>query len=100
MPIIIKELYDKGYSINIISNKRKNTITKIKEINNALSSLNIPIIYVIGSDNIIAKPNKSIFDLLLNNKKWDKINHFTLATHWVEKGIGLMLIKSLLRILV
>ena len=38
VPIIIKELYDKGYSINIISNQRKNTITKIKEINNALSS--------------------------------------------------------------
>jgi len=53
--IIIKELYNKGCSINIISNQRKNTITKIKEINNALSSLNIPIIYVIGSDNIIAK---------------------------------------------
>lgn len=76
VPIIIKELYDKGYSINIISNQRKNTITKIKEINNALSSLNIPIIYVIGSDNIIAKPNKSIFDLLLNNKKWDKNKSF------------------------
>ena len=76
VPIIIKELYDKGYSINIISNQRKNTITKIKEINNALSSLNIPIIYVIGKDKIIAKPNKSIFDLLLNNKKWDKNKSF------------------------
>ena len=76
VPIIIKELYDKGYSINIISNQRKNTITKIKEINNALSSLNIPIIYVIGMDKIIAKPNKSIFDLLLNNKKWDKNKSF------------------------
>tara|TARA_X000000368_G_C23003548_1_gene700056 strand:- start:357 stop:1217 length:861 start_codon:yes stop_codon:yes gene_type:complete len=76
VPNILKELYANGYSINIISNQRKNTKTKIKEINNALSSLNIPIVYVVGIDDIIAKPNKSIFELLLTNKKCDKNKSF------------------------
>lgn len=74
VPIILKKLYIKGYSINIISNQRKNTEIKIKEITNALSSLNIPIVYVIGVD--IAKPNKSIFDILLKDKKCDKDKSF------------------------
>ena len=41
VPDIIKKLYDKGYSINIISNQRKNTNKKTQEINNALLNLNL-----------------------------------------------------------
>tara|TARA_B000000477_G_scaffold66319_2_gene55551 strand:+ start:76 stop:1092 length:1017 start_codon:yes stop_codon:yes gene_type:complete len=76
VPNIIKKLYDKGYSINIISNQRKNTYKKTQEINNALLNLNIPLSYIIASDNINAKPNISMFNILVNNKKWDRNKSF------------------------
>lgn len=86
IPNILKELYCNGYSINVISNQRKNTENKIKEITNSLSSLNIPIVYVIGIDDIIAKPNKSIFDILLKNKKCDKDKSFYVGDALGRKG--------------
>ena len=76
VPDIIKKLYDKGYSINIISNQRKNTNKKTQEINNALLNLNLPLLYIIASDNINAKPNISMFNILVNNKKWDRNKSF------------------------
>ena len=71
VPIVLKEYYKKGYSINIISNQRKNYVMKEKEISNALNTLNIPICYIIANDNINAKPNTNMFDILTNNKKWE-----------------------------
>lgn len=76
VPIKLKEFYNKGYSINIITNQRKNTASKIRELHNSLSSLNIPIIFIVGIDKIIAKPNISIFEKLIQNKKYDKENTF------------------------
>lgn len=73
---VIKEYYEKGYSINIISNQRKNYKMKEKELSNSLSTLNIPICYIIANDNINAKPNTNMFDILTNNKKWDSKNSF------------------------
>ena len=76
VPIVIKEYYKKGYSINIISNQRRNYVMKEKEISNALNTLNIPVCYIIANDNINAKPNINMFHILTNNKKWESKKSF------------------------
>lgn len=71
VPEILIKYYDSGFCIVIVSNQTRNTEMKISQINNALSSLNIPSIFMTGHHEDVKKPKSAMFDILTKDKKVD-----------------------------
>lgn len=71
VPDILIDYYKKGFCIVIVSNQSKNTEMKITQINNSLTTLNIPIMFMIGSEENDKKPKTTMFDIMVADKKVD-----------------------------
>ena len=76
VPEILKNYYDKGYCIIIISNQTRNTKMKLQQITNVLSTLTIPSLIAVGYEDIDKKPNRTMFDIIKKNKKIDMNKSF------------------------
>lgn len=76
VPEILQKYYDKGYCIVIISNQTRNTEMKLQQIINVLSTLKIPSLVSVGYENIDKKPNRTMFDIIIKNKKIDMNKSF------------------------
>lgn len=71
VPQVMEEFYNKGYSISIVTNQTTNTKMKTEQIVNVLSSLPFPSYVAIGKEKEDKKPNKTMFDAIVNDKKVD-----------------------------
>jgi bifunctional polynucleotide phosphatase/kinase len=71
VPEVLLSYYDKGYCIVIVSNQTRMTEMKINQINIVLSSLSIPSMIAVASDDKYKKPKRAIFDLIVGDKKVD-----------------------------
>jgi bifunctional polynucleotide phosphatase/kinase len=76
VPDILKKYYDKNYCIVIISNQTKNTAMKLQQIINVLSTLKIPSLIAVGYEDIDKKPNRTMFDIIIKEKKIDMNKSF------------------------
>jgi bifunctional polynucleotide phosphatase/kinase len=76
VPEILQKYYEKGFCIVIISNQTKNTEMKLQQINNVLSTLKIPSLISVGYEDIDKKPNRTMFDIIIKNKKIDMKKSF------------------------
>lgn len=73
IPAVIKSYYDKGYMIVIFTNQTKDW--KADQIKEVLTQLNIPITAVIAFDKSEHKPNRILFDTVIE-KEWDRAKSF------------------------
>jgi bifunctional polynucleotide phosphatase/kinase len=69
VPEVLQKYYKKGFCIVIISNQSKNTEMKLQQITNVLSTLKIPSLISVGYDDNDKKPNRTMFDIIIKNKK-------------------------------
>lgn len=76
VPDVITKFYNKGFCIIIISNQTKNTEMKINQISNALSTLSIPSLLVVGYEKNDKKPKTTMFDIITKDKKVDMTKSF------------------------
>jgi bifunctional polynucleotide phosphatase/kinase len=86
VPEILQKYYDKGFCIVIISNQSKNTKMKLQQIINVLSTLNIPSLISVGYDDNDKKPNTTMFDIIIKNKKIDMKKSFFVGDALGRKG--------------
>lgn len=63
--------YKKGFCVVIVSNQSKNTKMKITQISNSLSTLDIPIMFMVGFEENDKKPKTTMFDIMVSDKKVD-----------------------------
>jgi len=71
VPETLVNYYNNGYCIVIVSNQTRNTEMKIAQINNALTTLNIPSIFIVGYEEDVKKPKPAMFNILTQDKKVD-----------------------------
>lgn len=71
VPEVLVNYYNNGYSITIVSNQTRNTKMKIEQISNALTTLNIPLIFIVGYEDDVKKPKPAMFNILTKDKKVD-----------------------------
>lgn len=71
VPEVIIDYYNKGYCIVIISNQTKNTEMKTNQIKNVLSTLPIPSLISVGYEEEDKKPNTTMFNNIIGDKKID-----------------------------
>jgi bifunctional polynucleotide phosphatase/kinase len=67
VPIVLEQLYKKGYALVIFTNQTKDW--KIKQIENVLTSLNLPIMAVIATTKETQKPSTAMYDTYLKSDK-------------------------------
>jgi bifunctional polynucleotide phosphatase/kinase len=73
VPEIVRKFHEAGYSIMVFTNQTK--LWKVDQLNNALSTLNIPIAVGIGLTEKYRKPNRILFDEVLETfegQDWDR----------------------------
>lgn len=71
VPEVIIDYYNKGYCIVIMSNQTKNTEMKTNQIKNVLSTLPIPSLISVGYEEEDKKPNATMFNNIIGDKKID-----------------------------
>lgn len=71
VPEVLLSYYEKGYCIIIISNQTRLTEMKVKQITNVLTTLSIPCMIAVASDDEYKKPKRAMFDLIVGDKKVD-----------------------------
>lgn len=71
VPQVMEEFYKKGFAICIVSNQTKNTDMKTEQIVNVLSLLPVPAIVAIAKEKEDKKPNRTMFDAIVGEKKVD-----------------------------
>lgn len=71
VPNVIIDYYKKGFCVVIVSNQSKNTKMKITQISNSLSTLDIPIMFMVGFEENDKKPNTTMFHIMVSDKKVD-----------------------------
>lgn len=71
VPNKIVEFYKKGYCIAVISNQTRMTQMKIEQIVNVMTTLDIPSVVAIGFQESDKKPNRTMFDTIVGEKKVD-----------------------------
>jgi bifunctional polynucleotide phosphatase/kinase len=76
VPEVLNKYYESGFCIAIVSNQTRNTAMKISQINNVLSTLNFPSIFIVGYDDDFKKPKTAMFDILTKDKKVDYTKSF------------------------
>ena len=76
VPEVLQKYYEKGFCIVIISNQSRNTEMKLQQITNVLSTLNIPSLISVGYEENDKKPNRTMFDIIIKNKKIDMNKSF------------------------
>lgn len=76
VPEVLMNYYKNGYSITIVSNQTRNTKMKIEQISNALTTLNIPLIFIVGYEDEVKKPKPAMFNILTKDKKVDFTKSF------------------------
>ena len=76
VPDVLKKFYDKGYCIVVISNQTRNTEMKITQITNALTTLSIPCLLTVAFEEADKKPNNTMFNMIVENKKIDMEKSF------------------------
>lgn len=76
VPEVLNKYYDSGFCIVIVSNQTRNTVMKISQIHNALSTLIFPSIFIIGHEEDDKKPKTAMFDILTQDKKVDFAKSF------------------------
>ena len=86
VPDVLIEYYNKGFCIVIVSNQTKNTEMKIKQINNSLMTLNIPVMFMIGFEEADKKPNKTMFTIMVADKKVDFSKSFYIGDALGRQG--------------
>jgi bifunctional polynucleotide phosphatase/kinase len=64
VPDVLKKLYDDGYCIIIISNQTRNTVMKTNQIIAAMSTLGIPSMILVASEDTDKKPNTTMYDMI------------------------------------
>jgi bifunctional polynucleotide phosphatase/kinase len=74
VPKVLKHYYDKGYSIFVFTNQTKDW--KKTQIENALSTLDIPICVCIAFDKTIHKPNPEMFHAVVPKTKFNPEKSF------------------------
>ncbi len=78
VPIILHKIYNDGFSIVVISNQTRNTEMKTNQIINVMSSIELPSLIMVASEEIDKKPNTTMFNMLkeMTKKDFDMKNSF------------------------
>jgi bifunctional polynucleotide phosphatase/kinase len=77
VPIVLQNLYSKGFCIVVISNQTRTTEMKISQITNVMLSLSgIPSLIAVAYEESDKKPNTTMFDIIKYDKTVDMKNSF------------------------
>ena len=80
---VLQKLYENGYAIIVFTNQTKDW--KIKQIQEALTSINLPILIAIAMDKAEHKPARILFDVAVT-WEWDKRKSFFVGDALGRKG--------------